>query len=171
MGGSLGARFINKTIPELLVKFKFDLPVEVIHQAGNVDISEIQKIYNDAAMNCTVLPYIDNVVDAYKKADLVICRSGAMTVSELMCAAIPAIYIPYPYAIYDHQYYNAEYVVKNHGGFVVRQDEYAEENIKKILINMTRNTAETLSQLRSNLKKLNYESGTDLIAQQCREYC
>lgn len=168
MGGSLGAKFFNEKIMDVFSK---DQNIHVLHQCGKFDLSEVKQRYLQNDINVDVVEYINDVAEVYKDVDLVICRAGAMTVSELMCAAIPAIYIPYPYAIYNHQYHNAAVVQNIGGGFVVNEDENAIKKVAEIIRDIFSDKESKLSEMRKRLLGFNYQSGTELITKHCLEYC
>jgi UDP-N-acetylglucosamine--N-acetylmuramyl-(pentapeptide) pyrophosphoryl-undecaprenol N-acetylglucosamine transferase len=115
LGGSQGALALNKLVPEALHQLNTDALVgkglEVWHQVGPQHLEMAQKIYQDYSINVRLVPFIEDVAEAYSWADLVICRSGALTVSELAAVGVGALLIPFPAAIDDHQTYNAHYLV------------------------------------------------------------
>lgn len=115
LGGSQGALALNKLVPQafhlLNMSALVGADLEVWHQVGPQHLETAQKIYKDYAINVRVVPFIEEVAEAYAWADLVICRSGALTVSELAAVGVPALLIPFPAAIDDHQTYNAHYLV------------------------------------------------------------
>jgi UDP-N-acetylglucosamine--N-acetylmuramyl-(pentapeptide) pyrophosphoryl-undecaprenol N-acetylglucosamine transferase len=108
-GGSAGAHRINIAVIDAL-KQMIDLAsqLRIIHQTGAADFPAIGKAYQDLPFDAEALPFIDRMDDAYARADLVLCRAGATTVAELTAFGKAAILIPYPYAIYDHQRWNAQ---------------------------------------------------------------
>lgn len=111
LGGSLGAKSLNRLVPEALALIGDEIPFEVKHQCGERHLSDCQKNYNNTQVNADVMAFIDDVAAAYAWADLVICRAGALTVAELSAAGIGALLIPYPYAVDDHQTHNASALV------------------------------------------------------------
>lgn len=108
-GGSAGAHRINMAVLDAL-KQMTDLAsqLRIVHQTGAADFPAISKAYQALPFAAEALPFIDRMDDAYARADLVLCRAGATTVAELTAFGKPAILIPYPYAIYDHQRWNAQ---------------------------------------------------------------
>jgi UDP-N-acetylglucosamine--N-acetylmuramyl-(pentapeptide) pyrophosphoryl-undecaprenol N-acetylglucosamine transferase len=107
-GGSAGARRINYAVVEALENLA-DLKDEIVitHQTGVLDLTAMQEAYASLPFEAAVTPFIDAMDEAYARADLVICRSGATTVAELTAFGKAAILVPYPFAIYDHQRANA----------------------------------------------------------------
>ncbi|TWI58475.1 UDP-N-acetylglucosamine-N-acetylmuramylpentapeptide N-acetylglucosamine transferase [Pseudomonas duriflava] len=111
LGGSLGAEPLNKLLPEALAQVPVHLRPIIRHQAGRQHADVTAERYGAAGIQAEVLPFISNMAQAYAWADLVICRAGALTVSELTAAGLPAFLVPLPHAIDDHQTRNAEFLV------------------------------------------------------------
>jgi UDP-N-acetylglucosamine--N-acetylmuramyl-(pentapeptide) pyrophosphoryl-undecaprenol N-acetylglucosamine transferase len=124
MGGSLGAQRLNEVVPEALA---LQDKVEVWHQTGNAMLQQVTQCYADNAISAKVVAFINDVVEAYAWADLVICRAGAMTVSEVAAMGLPSILVPYPYAIDDHQTANAQYLVTAGAGIMIAQSQLTVE--------------------------------------------
>lgn len=110
LGGSLGAKRLNEVIPETLLALSRDHKIEVKHQCGERHFAQTEATYNEFDMNARVMPFIDNMAEAYAWADIVICRAGALTVAELAACGVGSILIPFPYAVDDHQTENAKYL-------------------------------------------------------------
>ncbi len=121
LGGSQGARVLNEIVPVALSKLP-RLP-EVRHQTGSAMRDETAAKYRETGLPAVVEAYIEDMSEAYGWADIAVCRAGAMTVSELAAAALPAILVPYPYAIDDHQTANARVVVDAGGGICIPQSK------------------------------------------------
>lgn len=111
LGGSQGAQSLNAALPEVLRRRGARLPVEVLHQCGASHFDKVRAAYMNAEIEADVVPFADDMAAAYAWADLVICRSGALTLAELAAAGVPAILVPYPHAVDDHQTRNAEALV------------------------------------------------------------
>ena len=121
LGGSLGAEPLNKLIPAALAKLPAELRPKVFHQAGKQHDQVTAERYREAAVEAEVAPFIKDMARAYAWADLVICRAGALTVSELAAAGLPSFLVPLPHAIDDHQTRNAEYLAKEGAAFLLPQ--------------------------------------------------
>ncbi|GFM89867.1 UDP-N-acetylglucosamine--N-acetylmuramyl-(pentapeptide) pyrophosphoryl-undecaprenol N-acetylglucosamine transferase [Pseudomonas cichorii] len=121
LGGSLGAEPLNKLLPEALALVSEDIRPEVFHQAGKKHDEVTAERYRSAGVEAQVAPFIQNMAQAYAWADLVVCRAGALTISELAAAGLPSFLIPLPYAIDDHQSRNADYLAREGAAFVMPQ--------------------------------------------------
>jgi UDP-N-acetylglucosamine--N-acetylmuramyl-(pentapeptide) pyrophosphoryl-undecaprenol N-acetylglucosamine transferase len=110
LGGSLGAEPLNKLLPQALALVAPQLRPQVFHQAGKQHAQITAERYREVAVEAEVAPFIQDMAKAYAEADLVVCRAGALTVSELAAAGLPAFLLPLPHAIDDHQTRNAAYL-------------------------------------------------------------
>lgn len=110
LGGSLGAQALNETVAQALARLPQERHPRVRHQAGERTLDLAQRAYAEAGIDAEVTPFIADMAEAYAWADLVVCRSGALTVSELAAAGLPAILVPYPHAVDDHQVGNARWL-------------------------------------------------------------
>lgn len=119
LGGSQGAKVLNDIVPEAAAKLNF--PLEIRHQTGAAMRDDTASKYREAEVAATVDAFIDDMSGAYQWADVAVCRAGAMTVSELAAAGLPAILVPYPYAIDDHQTANARLLADLGGAVCVPQ--------------------------------------------------
>lgn len=115
LGGSQGAKSINNIIPDLIVEAnKQGINIKVWHQTGKFSFEETKNNYNQVPSTHIkdISAYISDMTSAYDWADILICRAGALTVSESAIAGVPAIFIPLPSAVDDHQFFNAQNMVK-----------------------------------------------------------
>lgn len=121
IGGSLGAKALNEVLPKTLPLLN-EIPVRIKHQAGKSNSVGVREHYNEqssTAADCVdVSDFIDDMASAYQWANLIICRAGALTVSEVAALGVPAIFIPLPYAVDDHQTKNAQ-ALSDHGAAIV----------------------------------------------------
>jgi UDP-N-acetylglucosamine--N-acetylmuramyl-(pentapeptide) pyrophosphoryl-undecaprenol N-acetylglucosamine transferase len=111
VGGSLGAARLNATVPAAIALLRGRLEIEVRHQCGERGLDAARAAYAAAGVAGDVVPFIEDVAAAYASADLVICRAGALTISELAAVGVAAILVPFPAAVDDHQTHNAQYLV------------------------------------------------------------
>ncbi|WP_397451457.1 undecaprenyldiphospho-muramoylpentapeptide beta-N-acetylglucosaminyltransferase [Pseudomonas sp. NA-150] len=121
LGGSLGAEPLNKLLPAALKLLPAELRPEVFHQAGKKHDEITAERYRTAGVEAQVAPFIKDMAQAYGWADLVVCRAGALTVSELAAAGLPSLLVPLPHAIDDHQSRNADYLAREGAAFVMPQ--------------------------------------------------
>ena len=110
MGGSLGAQALNERVPEALKQL--NVPLSVYHQCGQNHAETTQAHYADAPeqLQVEVHPFIEDMAKAYSDADLIICRAGALTVTEVATAGVAAVFVPLPSAVDDHQTANAKFL-------------------------------------------------------------
>ncbi|MDA3898157.1 MAG: undecaprenyldiphospho-muramoylpentapeptide beta-N-acetylglucosaminyltransferase [Desulfobacteraceae bacterium] len=113
LGGSQGAHSINMAVLDSIMYLQNPAKFRFVHQTGTMDADEVTKVYQQLKVEAVVAPFFNNMADCYKKADLVICRSGATTVAELTVTGKAAIFIPFPYATDDHQVVNARALVED----------------------------------------------------------
>ena len=126
LGGSLGAKKINQTIPQIKTC------VNIWHQTGENHLEEVRVLYKKSQhYGAKIEPFIENMAEAYAWADLVISRAGAMTISELIASNSLAILIPFPYAIDNHQKINAEILSKNEAGILLEEENLNPEAIDR----------------------------------------
>jgi UDP-N-acetylglucosamine--N-acetylmuramyl-(pentapeptide) pyrophosphoryl-undecaprenol N-acetylglucosamine transferase len=111
LGGSLGARALNTSIPQALAHISAEQRPEVLHQCGNRGIDEARKAYADAGIDAQIVPFIEDMAGTYAWADLAVCRAGALTLAELTACGLGAVLVPFPHAVDDHQTRNAEALV------------------------------------------------------------
>lgn len=111
LGGSLGARALNLTVPRALAALPAERRPQVLHQCGKRGLDEARQAYAEAGVTADVVPFIDDMATAYGLADLAVCRAGALTLAELTAAGLGALLVPYPHAVDDHQTRNAEALV------------------------------------------------------------
>ncbi|KRW62728.1 undecaprenyldiphospho-muramoylpentapeptide beta-N-acetylglucosaminyltransferase [Pseudomonas sp. TTU2014-080ASC] len=121
VGGSLGAEPLNKLLPQALAQVSAELRPEVMHQAGKQHDGITSERYREAGVEAQVAPFIKDMARAYAWADLVVCRAGALTVSELAAAGLPAFLVPLPHAIDDHQTRNADYLASQGAAVLLPQ--------------------------------------------------
>ncbi len=133
VGGSQGAQVLNEIIPSALAQFE---NIEVRHQTGKVMYETVNQHYNALGVKAQTQAFIDEMASAYQWADLIICRAGAMTVSEVAAAGLAALFIPLPHAIDDHQTANARYLTDAGAGILLPQNELNEKTLKKSLEKM-----------------------------------
>ena len=123
LGGSQGASFLNATLPAVCTGWQWKDQLEIWHQTGTTDYEQVHEAYHAAKVNARVDEFIYDMATAYAWADVVIARAGAMTVSELTQVAKPALFIPYPFAVDNHQQANAQALVDMGAAWMVVQSK------------------------------------------------
>lgn len=129
VGGSQGATRLNGVVPFALARLAVHTPLEVKHQAGERWIGMARESYAQAALAAEVVPFIEDMAEAYAWADLVVCRSGALTISELAAVGVGSILVPFPAAVDDHQTRNARYLVDEGAAVLVPDRELTAERL------------------------------------------
>ncbi len=148
LGGSQGARFINDLALDV-AKELTERGISIIHQAGEQDYVRVKEEYEKLGINAEVVGFSDEIPSLMERSDLAVSRSGASTLWELCANALPALFVPYPYAAGDHQYHNAKYLVENDLAWLRRQ----EENPKELLLAIVHEDMEEKSKKLSLLTK------------------
>ena len=138
VGGSLGAAALNENIPAALALMPKDSRPIVIHQAGDKHLEDLQKRYADLGVAADIRPFIEDMPSAYAQADLVICRSGAMTVSEVAACGVASCLIPFPFAIDDHQTANAKFLADADAAILLPQKNLNPQDLALMIQNFNR---------------------------------
>lgn len=133
LGGSLGAKAINELVPESLALLPVKTRPEVWHQAGKNHAEATSALYSSQGVDARVDAFIEDMAAAYAWADLIVCRAGALTVSELMMAGVASILIPLPSAIDDHQTVNAQHLVQAGAGIALVQKDITAAKLAALL--------------------------------------
>jgi UDP-N-acetylglucosamine--N-acetylmuramyl-(pentapeptide) pyrophosphoryl-undecaprenol N-acetylglucosamine transferase len=138
VGGSLGARALNDVVPQALALLPAEQRPVVTHQSGTSQIDALRDNYARAGIDAELTPFIDDMASAFADADLVICRAGASTVTELAAIGAAALFVPLPSAVDDHQTRNARFLVELGGGWLMPQAEFTPERLAQFLQQATR---------------------------------
>ena len=165
VGGSLGAAALNDVLPKALA----NLPAgqfEVVHQAGEKHIAALQANYQAANVQADAKAFINNMAEMYAWADIVICRAGALTLAELACVGVASILVPFPYAVDDHQTYNAQYLSDAGAAKLIQQTEFNVQKASEMLSGLTR---EICLEMAIKAKQLAKPEATATVAKICME--
>lgn len=138
VGGSLGARALNDVVPRALALLPAEHRPRVTHQSGSSQIDALRGNYAKAGVQAALTPFIDDMAGAFADADLVICRAGASTVTEIAAIGAAALFVPLPSAVDDHQTRNARFLVERGGGWLIAQAELTPERLALFLQQATR---------------------------------
>ncbi len=167
-GGSLGAQALNEVVPMALSEVPLDkLPI-VRHQAGKNKDAATRKLYAKLGVEAQITDFIDDMAEAYEWADLVICRSGALTVAELAAAGLASIMVPYPYAVDDHQTANAKYLSDADAAILMPQDDLTKETLSELLADLC-NDRDKLIEMSYKARALAKPNATAEVAAICAE--
>jgi UDP-N-acetylglucosamine--N-acetylmuramyl-(pentapeptide) pyrophosphoryl-undecaprenol N-acetylglucosamine transferase len=162
VGGSLGARALNEIVPKALALIAPGQRPTVLHQSGAKQIDELRANYAAAGVQAELTPFIDDTASAYAQADLIVCRAGASTVTEIAAVGAAAVFVPFPSAVDDHQTTNARFLVDAGGGWLVQQRELQPERLADLIRTTTR---EELLRRALAAKRLQKTTATeDLVA-------
>lgn len=168
LGGSLGAKAINELVPRALaIMDPLDRPL-VWHQTGQQHQDVTRDLYEQVNVEAKADAFIQDMASAYAWADLVICRAGALTVSELMVAGVGSILIPLPTAIDDHQTANAQHLVKADAGISLKQAELTAEILAKVLSEHLR-SKQALLQMAKNAQQHAIPDSVARVVKICEE--
>ena len=166
VGGSLGAKALNDIVPQALALMPEATRPQVIHQSGAKQIEALRANYAAAGVQAELTPFIDDTAAAFAHADLVICRAGASTVTELAAVGVAALFVPFPFAVDDHQTTNAQFLVAQGGGWLVPQAELTAQNLAERLTALSRDTLQDVAQKAHAQKKTN---ATREVVMACEE--
>ena len=146
VGGSLGASALNDLVPKALALVPADKRPRVVHQSGRQHLDVLRANYAAAGVEAEVCDYIENMADAYRACDFAICRAGAMTVAELACAGVPAVLVPFPFAVDDHQTGNAEFLSLAGAAWLVQQKDLSAEKLAGLIGGLDRTALAAMSE-------------------------
>jgi UDP-N-acetylglucosamine--N-acetylmuramyl-(pentapeptide) pyrophosphoryl-undecaprenol N-acetylglucosamine transferase len=138
VGGSLGAKVLNETVPAALALMPADQRPRVLHQAGEVHAQTVQAAYANAGVDAQVKPFIDDMAGALSACDVLVCRAGAITVSEICAAGVPSILVPLVLSTTSHQRDNATWLAGQGGAIHLPQAELSPQGLASLLGSLTR---------------------------------
>jgi UDP-N-acetylglucosamine--N-acetylmuramyl-(pentapeptide) pyrophosphoryl-undecaprenol N-acetylglucosamine transferase len=163
VGGSQGAQILNETVPEAVALLIGGVDVHIKHQTGSAMLEQVSEHYQRLGIKAEASAFIGDMVAAYQWADLVICRAGAMTVSEVAALGIPAIFIPLPGAIDDHQTANARYLTDAHAGLLLMQKDLNANRLAEYIGQISQQLA-TMGEAAKQCARLD---ATEVVAKVC----
>jgi len=166
VGGSQGALALNRAVPEAIAQLPEAQQPRVRHQAGERTLSAARDAYRAAGLKAEVVRFIDDMAEAYAWADLVICRAGALTVTELAAVGVPAILVPFPQAVDDHQTANARHLVAAGAAWLLPQRGVEQGELSPLLQAIARDPQCLLS-MRARARGLAPPDAAQRIADQC----
>jgi len=170
IGGSLGAQALNDVVPRAMQQLNADDRPLILHQTGDKHIEAAKKMYESRGVTATLQPFIKDMANAYAWADVVLCRAGALTVAELCAVGLGAIFVPFPYAVDDHQTANAQFMVKHEAALCIQQSELTESRLASIVKELAKSPEKRLAMAQAayQLRKV---SVVERIYEICQEIC
>jgi UDP-N-acetylglucosamine--N-acetylmuramyl-(pentapeptide) pyrophosphoryl-undecaprenol N-acetylglucosamine transferase len=168
-GGSQGARALNRLAPEALSLLPTGLSFEVRHQAGKGWKEDTAEAYDTADVDADVTEFIDDMAGAYGWADVVVSRSGALTVSELAAAGVAAVLVPFPHAVDDHQTRNAEFLVEA-GAAILKPEAGMDARSLADTLDSLMGSREKLVSMAEKARSVSVPDSADRVARLCMEY-
>ncbi|WP_257263069.1 undecaprenyldiphospho-muramoylpentapeptide beta-N-acetylglucosaminyltransferase [Endozoicomonas sp. ONNA2] len=174
VGGSRGALAINQMIPRVVQRFRDQSSdqggdrIEVWHQTGKATFKQCRADYRQLGVSGRVEPFIDDMAQAYEWADLVLCRSGALTIAELAAAGKPGILVPFPFAVDDHQTVNGRYLVDRGAALMVQQKDLDVDGLTTMILGLADNP-EQLERMALSARAASLPQATDDVVRLCLE--
>ena len=166
IGGSLGAQALNENVPQALSELTHELQANVWHQTGKNKLDATVKIYKKLNIEAKVTEFIEDMAEAYEWADLVICRAGALTISELANAGVAAILVPYPHAVDDHQTANAAYLTSVDAAIMIPQEQLVPK-LKESISELLEAGRTKLIEMANAARELSKPNATQDVAEVC----
>jgi UDP-N-acetylglucosamine--N-acetylmuramyl-(pentapeptide) pyrophosphoryl-undecaprenol N-acetylglucosamine transferase len=166
VGGSLGARALNSAVPQALALIPAQARPSVVHQSGEQQIDELRANYAAAGVSAELTPFITDTAAAFAAADLVLCRAGASTVTEIAAVGAAAVFVPFPSAVDDHQTFNARFLVDQGGGWLMPQTDMTPEHLAHFIQTTDRNA---LLQRALAAKQMQQLRATEAVVAACEE--
>lgn len=168
LGGSLGASVLNDTVPKALALFDTANRPAIWHQTGKAHLAKTKANYEKYGIEGTITDFIPDMSTAYQWADVIVCRSGALTVAEIAAVGIPSILIPFPHAIGDHQTYNARFLSDEKAAILLPQSQLNEHVLYELLKKFMDSPKMRL-EMAKMCREFAKPQATVKVAQQCME--
>jgi UDP-N-acetylglucosamine--N-acetylmuramyl-(pentapeptide) pyrophosphoryl-undecaprenol N-acetylglucosamine transferase len=166
VGGSLGAKALNDVVPQAVALLPVEQRPKVIHQSGEKQIDALRANYAAAGVEATLTPFIDNTAQAFAQADLIVCRAGASTVTEIAAVGAAAVLVPFPSAVDDHQTRNARYLSDRGAATLVDQKELTPGMLANLLLKSELPVLLSIALKAKNMQKIH---ATEAVVQACEE--
>ena len=166
LGGSQGALALNRTVPAALALLPSALRPVVRHQCGTATNDTAREAYARSDIEVELVPFIEDMANAYAWADLVVCRAGALTVAELCAVGLPAVFVPYPSAVDDHQTANARPMTEAGAATIIQESELSDDSLAAVLRNWLR-SREDLCARAENARELAQPLALERITELC----
>jgi len=168
LGGSQGASKLNEVIPQAFALLPIEQRPLIWHQTGKNNLAATKKSYEDYEIKAQVSDFIQDMQEAYAWADIVICRSGALTIAEICAVGLPSILIPFPFAVDDHQTFNAEYLSSQGAAVLLKQCALTPALLSELLLDLIHHPEKRLAMAIAS-HALAKPLATTYVAEQCLE--
>jgi UDP-N-acetylglucosamine--N-acetylmuramyl-(pentapeptide) pyrophosphoryl-undecaprenol N-acetylglucosamine transferase len=166
LGGSLGAQALNQIVPQALAQLGAAERPVVVHQSGEQHIEALRNAYAQAGVQAELTPFIDDTASAMARADLVICRAGASTVTEIAAVGAAALFVPFPAAVDDHQTHNARFLADQGAAWLMPQSTLTAQSLAQWLQTCDRPTLSRHAQAAKAMQNL---QATAAMVAACQE--
>ena len=166
VGGSLGAKALNDIVPQALALVPEGIRPQVVHQSGAKQIDELRTNYANAGVVAELTPFIDDTARAFADADIIVCRAGASTVTEIAAVGAAAVFVPFPFAVDDHQTTNASFLVDQGAGWLVQQQDFTPQWLADLLQKTERITLMNIAEKAQKMQKM---QATEQLVAACEE--
>jgi UDP-N-acetylglucosamine--N-acetylmuramyl-(pentapeptide) pyrophosphoryl-undecaprenol N-acetylglucosamine transferase len=166
VGGSLGAQALNDVVPKALALIPSAQRPSVLHQSGAKQIDALRANYTAAGVLAELTPFIEDTARAFAEADVIVCRAGASTVTEIAAVGAAAVFVPFPAAVDDHQTSNARFLVDAQAGWLVPQSTLTPQGLAQMLQKMERSALLACAERAKALQKI---GATDEVVAACEE--
>ena len=170
VGGSQGSAALNKVLPDTVQELSKEMNIEVWHQCGSADYENTTSRYRQLNITTRVDAFINNIDEAYQWADLIICRSGAITLAEIASVGLASILVPYPYAVDDHQTANARSFVSAGASCLIAEDDLTSDKLSGVIKNLIDDDRKLIN-MACAAKALGHLDASKRVAQECMNAC
>ena len=165
VGGSLGAQALNEVLPKAFAQMPEAERPEIVHQSGERHLAELKSRYATSGVEATCVAFVTDMAAAYARADLVICRAGALTIAELAAAGVPSVLVPFPHAVDDHQTSNARFLADAGAAILLPQGNLSVER----LVELRHMSRAQLAQMAEKARALARPDAAARVAAVCKE--
>jgi UDP-N-acetylglucosamine--N-acetylmuramyl-(pentapeptide) pyrophosphoryl-undecaprenol N-acetylglucosamine transferase len=164
VGGSLGAKALNEIVPQAVALLPMAKRPRITHQSGEKQIDALRANYAAAGVEATLTPFIDNTAAAFAQADLIVCRAGASTVTEIAAVGAAAVFVPFPSAVDDHQTTNARFLSDHGAAQLIAQKDLTPEKLAQLLLKSELSVLCSIGQKAKTMQKIH---ATEAVVQAC----
>jgi UDP-N-acetylglucosamine--N-acetylmuramyl-(pentapeptide) pyrophosphoryl-undecaprenol N-acetylglucosamine transferase len=164
VGGSLGAKALNEIVPQAVALLPIAQRPRITHQSGEKQIDALRANYAAVGVDATLTPFIDNTAAAFAQADLIVCRAGASTVTEIAAVGAAAVFVPFPSAVDDHQTANARFLSDHGAAQLIAQKDLTPDKLAQLLLKSELSVLCSIGQKAKTMQKIH---ATEAVVQAC----